>query len=300
MLVVRLFVVRAMLESTSIGMEYGLNWFQFILLLIVAALLAAAGNVINDYFDQKVDRINKPDKVIVGKTVKRRVAIILHQTLNIIALLITIYLCMITSFWWPIAFPFLIATLLWWYSPVLKKKAFSGNLAIAVCTAAVPLWAGIYEVHELKERYFDMLIFPETFFGFIWLILLSLSAFAFILTLVREAQKDMEDLQGDTEGGYNTMPIRFGVVFTKKYVYSLLTLYILAVAFFLYRLALSPIAGMVATGICALLLLLPTFMSFAQTMRAQTPSDFHRASFYTKWMMIAGLVAFCVLSVMMR
>jgi 4-hydroxybenzoate polyprenyltransferase len=285
-----------MMASTSIGMEYGLSWFNFFIVMLVAAMLTAAGNVINDYFDQKVDRINKPERVIVGKTVKRRVAIVLHQTLNIGAMLLTVYICICTSFWWPIIFPLAIATLLWWYSPVLKKKPFVGNLVIAACTAAVPIWAGVFDSHELQKKYGDMLVKKDEFFDVIWLLLLALAAFAFLLTLVREAQKDLEDLDGDTKGGYNTMPIKYGVPFAKKYILALLSVYALVVVYFLYAIATIPSIGYIGAMVCAALLLLPTAMSFAQTLRATHAEDYGKASRFTKWMMMAGLLAFCALS----
>lgn len=296
MLVVRIFIFSFMMESTSIGMNFGISWWQFFISVVVAVTLTAAGNVINDYFDQKVDRINRPERVIVGKTVKRRVAIVLHQSLNIGALLLTIYLCICTGYWWPLAFPVVIATLLWWYSPVLKKKPFVGNLAIAACTAAVPVWAGVFEAHELQKKYGDMLVMKDEFFGIIWLLILALAAFAFLLTLVREAQKDLEDLNGDTEGGYNTLPIKYGVASTKKYIYILLSLYALSVVYFIYKIANIPSIGYLGAAICSLLLLLPTCMSFVQTMRATKAEEFGKASAYTKWMMVAGLLAFCTLS----
>jgi 4-hydroxybenzoate polyprenyltransferase len=296
MLVVRFAVFYSMMESASIGMEFGISWFQFFLLILVAVMLTAAGNVINDYFDQKVDRINKPDKVIIGKTVKRRVAIVLHQSLNIGAVLITMYVCFQNSYWWPMLFPIVIATLLWWYSPVLKKKAFVGNLAIAVCTAAVPLWAGVFEVHQLKKKYGDMLVMKDAFFEIIWLLLLALAAFAFLLTLVREAQKDLQDLKGDTDGGYHTLPIKYGVDAAKKYIYVLLSVYILLVAFFIYKIANVPNIGWIGAGICGLLLFVPSILSYFQTMRAANANDYGKASNYTKWMMLAGLVAFSLLS----
>lgn len=299
MLVVRFFVVGSEIRRSAIGMEYGLNGFDFFIQILVAVMLTAAGNIINDYFDQKVDRINKPGKVIIGKLVKRRVAIILHQTLNIGAVLLTVYLCMRTKFWWPLLIPVVMATLLWWYSPFLKKTVWIGNAAIAFCTAAVPFWAGVFELHQLRKEYFDMLVHGEAFFDLLNTLIYALCVFAFLLTLIREAQKDMEDLPGDTEGGYHTMPIQLGIAFTKKYVYALLGVYILCVIYFLVQLYQIPGLNMLVFGSVATLLIAPTALSFWSTWRAQTPHDFHKASSYSKWMMLAGLISFCILSYLM-
>ncbi|MFM9986615.1 MAG: geranylgeranylglycerol-phosphate geranylgeranyltransferase [Flavobacteriales bacterium] len=299
MLVVRFFVVGSEIQRSAIGMDFGINGFDFFLQILVAVMLTAAGNIINDYFDQKVDRINKPGKVIIGKLVKRRVAIILHQLLNIGAVLISLYLCIRTDFWWPMLIPVLIATLLWWYSPYLKKKVWIGNAAIALCTSAVPIWAGVFELHQLRKNYLDMLVRGEAFFEWLYILIYALAVFAFILTLIREAQKDMEDLPGDTEGGYQTMPIKMGIGFTKRYVFVLLGFYIVSALYFLLQLYKVPGLNAVVFVVVAILLLAPSALSFWATLRAETPAHFHKASFYTKCMMIAGLISFCILSYLM-
>ncbi|MFN0030695.1 MAG: geranylgeranylglycerol-phosphate geranylgeranyltransferase [Flavobacteriales bacterium] len=296
MMVVRLFVIRPLADSTHMGRHYGLSWLHFIMLCAVALLLTAAGNIINDYFDQKVDRINKPDRVIVGKTVKRRVAIILHQTLNTAALFLAACLCYITGFWWPVVIPVVLSTILWWYSPVLKKKVLTGNIAIALCTSAVPLWAGLFELHMLEREIGDLLYNRDQFFNFAWLVVISLCAIAFLLTLVREAQKDMEDLDGDKAGGYNTLPIIWGIYNTRKYVCGLLILYVLGIGAFIYLLLHLQWFHHYIVACCAALLVIPTALSIVLTWKASTSRQFRQASTCTKWMMLCGLLVFSLLS----
>jgi 4-hydroxybenzoate polyprenyltransferase len=109
----------------------------------------------------------------------------------------------------------------------------------------------------------------------------------------------MQDLPGDTEGGYHTMPIKLGIGFTKKYVFVLLALYILSVIYFLVQLYDIPGINTIIFAVIATLLLAPTALSFWSTWRAETPSQFHKASTYSKWMMMAGLLSFCILSYLM-
>ncbi len=68
------------------------NLTHYILLVFSTVLIAAAGNMINDYFDIKADRINKPDRLIVSKYIKKRWVIILHWSFNALAFLIGVYL----------------------------------------------------------------------------------------------------------------------------------------------------------------------------------------------------------------
>ena len=58
---------------------------NFIILILTTQMIAAAGYIINDYYDQKIDMINRPEKVIVGVSLKRRMALISHAVLNVTA-----------------------------------------------------------------------------------------------------------------------------------------------------------------------------------------------------------------------
>jgi 4-hydroxybenzoate polyprenyltransferase len=286
----RYLVMWPMLKSASIGMEFRLNTLEFMLSCLIVLLVTAAGNMINDYFDQKVDKINKPERVIVGKSVKRRVAMILHQVLNIAAVVFCGFLCLKTGFWWPILIPIVSATLLWWYSPNLKQKAFWGNFTVAVLVAMVPLWTGIFEIHELKVRYADTLVNPELFFFTLWKWLLIYAGFSFLLTLAREAQKDMEDIQGDIEGHYHTLPIKIGEKKTKQYVAALLiitAILALAGSIFLFKSATSyPIAIVLIMA----MVVLPILISFWQTLQANNKKGYRSASKWTKIAMAGGIL----------
>ena len=106
----------------------GVNLFlniHFILLLISTTLIAAAGNIINDYFDVKADRINKPEKVIIGIHIKRRWAIILNWIFNSLAFLISLYLSWKFQNVWLIGIPLISINLLWFYSMYYKRKFLS-------------------------------------------------------------------------------------------------------------------------------------------------------------------------------
>jgi 4-hydroxybenzoate polyprenyltransferase len=99
--------------------------FDFFLLSLSSVMIAAAGYIINDYFDVKADRINRPEKIIVGKYLKRRIAMGAHIVINIIALLIGAYLAYKLDVWNLVLFQILPAGALWYYSTVFKKQVFS-------------------------------------------------------------------------------------------------------------------------------------------------------------------------------
>jgi len=99
-------------------------WYLNLFLLSTSTvIIAAAGYIINDYYDVKIDLINKPERVVIGKEVARRYAILSHSILSFIGVAVGFLLN------WKIGIiNFLSAFLLWWYSNNLKRQPFIGNL----------------------------------------------------------------------------------------------------------------------------------------------------------------------------
>jgi 4-hydroxybenzoate polyprenyltransferase len=184
------------------------EWFRAIqspklfLICLSTVLIAAAGYVINDYFDVKIDTINKPERVIIGRHFKRRVAMITHQILNVIACLIGFYVG---------KFVFIInivsVSLLWAYSSYFKKQPLIGNLLVSFLTAL------------------SLLVLSAFYHQHTHLVMLY-AGFAFGITLVREIVKDMEDVRGDASHGCRTLPIVWGLRPTKYFIYGLLVCFI--------------------------------------------------------------------------
>lgn len=168
--------------------------------------LTAAGNIINDLFDVRADRINKPNKVFINRLIGDDEALYLYFVLNTIAFCCAVY-CVQGR--WPMlgAFPFMVA-LLYFYSFFMKRIPLLGNVVIAGFCAGVPLtyaWvmkiATDYPLSELTN---------------------ALAFFAFLSTLIREIIKDCEDFKGDKLTGCNTLPIALGFKNTNLIVAALL------------------------------------------------------------------------------
>lgn len=197
---------------------------HFLLLVLGTVLIAAAGNIINDYFDTRIDRINKPDEVIVGRKVKRRVAMTAHLVLSGLGLLMSAYVAWRSGMLQWISLPLFAIAALWSYSTVLKKQLVIGNTMVAILTALVPLTVGLYEIPMLRDAFStpQVITLPdgvqyaaEPGFHEFWYWILAYSAFAFLSTLVRELQKDMADVKGDLAGGCRTVPIAWGMRMAK-------------------------------------------------------------------------------------
>jgi 4-hydroxybenzoate polyprenyltransferase len=107
----------------------------FITLIAASVLIAAAGYIINDYFDLNIDLVNKPDKLVVEKIIKRRWAIVWHLVLSGLGILCSVYVAWKTRCWWLIPANAGCVGALWFYSTIFKKKLLSGNVIISLLTA---------------------------------------------------------------------------------------------------------------------------------------------------------------------
>jgi 4-hydroxybenzoate polyprenyltransferase len=215
----------------------GLTDTYFILLITSVVLIAASGNIINDYFDQKADRVNKPDRLIIDKYIKRRWAIILNWTFNGIGFLIAFYLSYQLENWWILTVSFLSINLLYFYSAVYKRKFLSGNLIVAFLTAIVPLYVFIYGAFSNFGNDSPFGLNDQIFIADNILAIITYSAFAFFLNLIREIIKDMADVKGDLLLQSQSFPIRFGFAKTKTFIGGL------------YVLVLGPLVYYVIDGI---------------------------------------------------
>ncbi|MDG1148083.1 MAG: geranylgeranylglycerol-phosphate geranylgeranyltransferase [Crocinitomicaceae bacterium] len=193
----------------------GLMSIEFALLVFSTIMIAAAGNIINDYFDVKADRINKPERLIIGKFVKRRVAIAAHWTINFFAFGIALYLSWKLDTFWYLFIHLFSINLLWYHSVYLKRKFLIGNVLIALLTALVPIIVGFYFHDTQNISIQNPKPFPIEGDNFILLLSFGLAGFAFLLNLAREIIKDIEDIKGDIKINARTLPIVLGTAKSK-------------------------------------------------------------------------------------
>lgn len=263
------------------------NYFDFGLLVFSTVIIAAAGNMINDYFDIKADRINKPEKLIISKYMKKRWAIVLHWGLNVVAVITSIYLSVKYNSLLFVFIHILSMNLLWFYSTYFKKKLFIGNFVIALLTAMVPLLAvGFFKI--LNETSLPYNPFhSETWstkldYSFIYF----LTFCAFFQNLAREISKDIQDISGDKMIAVYSLPMKFGIQKTGYMVVLLLLFPILNWFIFKieFNLQVNYISWMLLIGsglinlFCALLIIL----------KADYP--FKSVNALMKWSMLIGLI----------
>jgi 4-hydroxybenzoate polyprenyltransferase len=211
-------------QRTSLFYGYSISWIDFILLVFSTCLIAAGGNIINDYFDVKADRINKPEKLIITKHIKRRWAIVSHWSFNGIAFLIGIYLSIKYN---SLSFVFvhlISINLLWFYSMYFKRKVLIGNIMIAFLTALVPILALLFMIYSPNDS--NQLADPSAF-GWImdydFALIQFITFFAFVQNLEREILKDIQDIEGDKLIYVKSLPMVIGIKRTMAITFLLLS-----------------------------------------------------------------------------
>jgi len=258
--------------------------FQFILLVLASVFIAAAGNIINDYFDMNIDRINKPQKMIIGKYINRRWALVWHLVLSVLGVLLTAVAVNPFSRWYLVVANIACVLLLWFYSVKFKKEILIGNIVISVLTA----WT-IMIIFLSKFSFSDAFGNGQADQLKLFRFAVLYAGFAFMISLVREAIKDMEDIAGDQKYGCNTMPIVWGINATKVYIAVWLTLLmalLLVVQFYILQLGWWP--GVIY---CVLLIILPTAYLLRKLIPANTPETYHKLSMITKGIMLTGILS---------
>ncbi len=182
----------------------------FLLLILSTLLTAAAGNIINDYFDVKADRVNKPERLIVGRHIKRRWAMLFHWSFNSIGILIAAYVSYVHQNWLILVISFISINILWFYSAIYKRKFLSGNLMMAFLVALVPIYVLVFNMNSLGGEFGleDTYLFDPT--PIIIKITLIVAGTAFLINLNREIIKDIADIRGDLHLGSRTLPIVLG------------------------------------------------------------------------------------------
>ncbi|CAG0954777.1 MAG: geranylgeranylglycerol-phosphate geranylgeranyltransferase [Bacteroidetes bacterium] len=302
MYVIRFGIVFPLLKINHFSLQVS-HWL-FFLLALSTVMIAASGYIINDYFDIKIDRINNPQKNVVGVFIKRRVAMGAHIVINCVALLLAAYVSYRILFFKLVFIQFITAGVLWYYSVSFKKQAFAGNLIVALLAALVPFMGGFYDVlllhtrahtllmpfsSGLSEDELTMLFYQyKTSISNIFNWICGYSLFAFLLNFTREICKDCEDLEGDKEYHCRTIPILFGYKFSNHLMVALLLLSVFILSYVGKQQYLAGNKYFILYA--ALFVQLPLLWISYKTIKAGTKKEYSAISKYLKYVMIAGIL----------
>ena len=173
--------------------------FNLFIIVIASGLTIASGYIINNFYDSKKDLINRPNKSKIDRLVSQRTKLQVYFTVNFIVA----SLALLVSFRALLYFSVYIF-LIWFYSHKLKKHPIIGNLTASLL-AILPFFAILLYYKNL---------YPQIF---------AHATFLFLLILIREIIKDLENIKGDIANDYQTIPVKFGELFAKKII-TLLTI----------------------------------------------------------------------------
>lgn len=264
------------------------HW-QYALLVLSTVLIAAAGYVINNIFDQETDLINKPNDVVVGKSISETAAYNIYVALNISGVAIGFYLSNVIMRPGFATVFILVAASLYFYATTLKQIMILGNIVVALLLSFSVIIIGVFDLFPATDAE------NRAQMASMFSILLDYAIFAFMINFIREIVKDIEDVNGDYNQGMNTLPIAIGTNRTAKIVFALsiipvvfLLIYInnYLVAYNLY----------IATFYAFVFVLAPLLYFIAKIITAKTKKEFHNLSSILKWVLFFGILSILIVN----
>jgi 4-hydroxybenzoate polyprenyltransferase len=248
--------------------------FNLFILVFASGLTIASGYIINSFYDSKKDLINRPNKSMLDRLVSQKTKLNVYFTLNFIVALMALFVS-----WRAFLFFSVYIFLIWFYSHKIKKQPFIGNLMSAFL-AVLPFFAILlYYYNQIPfeeiENYSNQLA-----------VIFAHASFLFLLLLIREMIKDLENLKGDLANNYKTIPIVYGEKFSKNIISILIITTVLPV----YILIEIYDVGYMDTYFYGCLIVLVFFVLALQ--KATQKEQFLRLHNVLKFLIVAGV--FCI------
>ena len=266
--------------------DLALTDFNYILLVIATVCIAAGGYVINNIMDQDTDEIAKPQNRVVGVSISETMAYNWYIGLTIVGVGIGFYLSNVIYKPTFASMFILVATLLYMYATSFKQIPVLGNVVVALMLSTSIIIIGLFDIlpaidvgnrFRMKEA-FDILI--------------HYAIFAFIINLIREIVKDMEDMDGDYQSGINSLPIAIGVQKTKIIVGVLTVISIGILAYYVN----SNLFELDYVVYYAIILIVGPLIYFGvKLLNATTKKEFHHLSLVLKVILFFGILSVAVI-----
>ena len=266
-----------------------LSDFQYVLLVIATVLIAAGGYVINDIFDQEVDEINKPNKVIIEKQISESNAYGIYAGLTIAGVSIGLYLSNVIEKPGFISIFIFIAALLYFYATTLKQIAVLGNVVVSFLLSVSVLIIGFFDLYP--ATYDGNIKQMSLLFG----ILKDYALFAFIINFIREIVKDAEDIIGDKMHEMKTLPVLIGINATNRVIVFLLTISIAVLTTYFFKNIFSNNLNF-SSIYCILFILAPLIYCWLKSFSAKDKADFTHLSLILKWIIFFGIVSVAIIT----
>ncbi len=264
------------------GIVTTLGHFDFALLVISMVCLAAGGNIINDIHDTVADRINKPHKLIIGNKFSEELAWKWFFVFNIFGVGIGFYLSNLVGKPSFTALFILPSAFLYFYATQIKGTLLVGNLVVSIMVAMIIVMVGIFDLVPAITP--ANLQTQKVMFS----ILIDYGIFAFLVNFLREMVKDQEDITGDYNAGYQTLPVILGQRRATMVIFAFTLLPLCGVLYYLYNYLWESKPAMLYV---LLLIMGPLLYFLVKITTAQSKKDFHQLSGILKFVLAAGLLS---------
>ncbi len=295
MYAIRFGVIYPFLNQVKIPFQ--LNELAFLSLVLSTLFIAAGGYIINDYIDQDADEYNRPDKLIINKHINEEVALNRYYIISFIGLLLSIYPAFEANNFNLILIQAGAVGALYFYATAFKAIPFLGNAVVALMGALVPLTAGLYDLlllsfnQEAIVMQEGVMITLEDFpivLSVLFRYIIGFSVLAFLLHLIREMVKDMEDEYGDNLSETTTTAVVWGAktvgIVSIGFTMVLVGL-ISGVIYFQYKM--EDVLSGIYLGIT---ILLPSVFVIMKLLTAEDKKDYHKIGNLLKLMMLFGIL----------
>lgn len=272
-----------------------LTWWMLLLLVLATIFIAAGGYVINDYFDVKIDAINRPDRLIVTRSVSKDAAMRLFMILTGTGIACGLALgwvlhssALITTF-------IFVPGILWFYSASYKRQFLVGNLIIAFLAGVTPMLVAFACDAALKKEFGDSSMIGQMLINQVYVYVGAFAVFSFLCTLCREIIKDIEDQDGDRELECHTIAVKYGTLAAQITVVVLLLGIMALMSYINFACLPTPFSWGSFTSRFYLLLMVAFACEIVLVLRGKMTNDFRHAQLLMKFIMFLGtMYAFCI------
>jgi 4-hydroxybenzoate polyprenyltransferase len=266
-----------------------LNDWQYLLLVLSTVLIAAAGYVINNIFDQDTDLENKPNNLIVGRSISETSAYNIYAVLNVTGVAIGFYLSNVISKPGFASIFILIAATLYIYATSLKQMLLVGNFVVALLLSFSVVIIGIFDLYPAITSENQQIM------AVLFSILLDYAVFAFIINFLREIIKDLEDINGDSNQGMKTLPIVLGSKRTSKLVFALSFIPIISLLVYIKNYFMAN--NLQFAALYSIVFVLAPLIYFSiKSWESKNKKHFHKLSILLKWILLFGILSIVIIT----
>jgi 4-hydroxybenzoate polyprenyltransferase len=266
----------------SYGVQTTLKPLGFLFLVFATLCIAAAGYIINDIQDVEADKINKANRVIIGTHISEKLATTLFILFNVIGVALGYALSSSvgqTSFF---AIFIIVSGILYIYSTYLKSILLVGNIVISLIVALSIILVGVFDLSPVitdSNRGVQIFFFK---------LILDYALFAFMINLLRELVKNIEDVDGDYKIGVQSLPIVLGRERANKIVFILSIIPVLCIVFYVIN---NLFKQLEAVGYFLIFVIAPLIYVTIKLYTAESKKEYHHISTVLKFVMLTGMLS---------